>query len=88
MPTMEVTIFDATVLLPPGVSGWTWPVSKWEYVNITVIPISSNGNVQLYGLGATSDPESNRSEYFTLQNHTNDELWCFLTATVPHDSVT
>lgn len=87
MPTMEVDINDATISLDPGASSWHWGISAWEYVNITIIPISSNGDVQLSNLRVTSDPQGNRMERFTLTNNTKNTLSCFLTATVPHDDV-
>lgn len=88
MPTMEVDIWDATISLAPGQDPyWYWQVTSWEYVNITIIPISSNGDVQISNLRVTSDPQGSRTWHFTLTNNTDETLSCFLTATVPHDSV-
>jgi hypothetical protein len=87
MPTMQVDINDTFMgSIPPGPNFWEWPIS-WEYVNLTVIPISSNGNVQITQEVVTSDPSSNRTLFYNFNNNTGIPLDCFATLTLPHDSV-
>ena len=84
---MEVIAIDTFVSqFPPGSQAWFWPIN-WEYLSLTVIPISSNGNVQITSQSATSDPGSNRAVNFNWQNNTADNLDCFLTLTLPASSV-
>jgi len=85
MPQMEVIAIDGFVTVGPGPSWWTWGIS-WEYLSLTAIPISSNGNVQITSQWATSDPSQNRAVGFQLQNNTNDNLDCFVTLTLPASS--
>jgi hypothetical protein len=88
MPQMEVIAVDTFVPnVSPGSQGdWFWPIN-WEYLSLTVIPISSNGDVQITSQRATSDPGSNRAVHFEWQNNTNETLACFLTLTLPAASV-
>lgn len=88
MPQMEVDVSDAIVTLRPGAQAWTWRAFPWEYLSLTVIPISSNGSVQITSQGVSSDPSGTRTLFFTTLNNTNDRLSCFLTLTLPHDDVT
>jgi hypothetical protein len=88
MPQMEVIAIDAFVSqFPPGAAQeWYWPIA-WEYLSLTVIPISSNGNVQITSQWASSDPAQNRAVNWWWQNNTGDFLDCFLTLTLPASSV-
>lgn len=87
MPTMQVDVIDTFMpSIPPGANFWQWPIN-WEYVNLTVIPISSNGDVELTSVRITSDPAGNRDLLYVFQNNTGDNLDCFATLTLPHDSV-
>jgi hypothetical protein len=88
MPQMEVVAVDTFVSqFPPfAQQTWSWPIA-WEYLSLTVIPISSNGNVQITSQWATSDAASNRAVVFNWQNNTGDPLDCFITLTLPASSV-
>ncbi len=87
MPQMEVIAVDTFVSsFPPGGQTWFWPIN-WEYLGLTVIPISSNGNVQITSQLATSDPAQNRAVVFNWQNNSGENLDCFLTLTLPASSV-
>jgi hypothetical protein len=87
MPTMEVDIVDTFMrAVPPGPNFWQWPIN-WEYVNLTVIPISSNGNVTVTSVFVTSDPGSHRLLHYNFNNNSGTPLDCFATLTLPHDSV-
>jgi hypothetical protein len=87
MPTMQVDVNDTFMPgVPPGSNYWYWPIN-WEYVSLTVIPISSNGSVELTSQVVTSDPAQNRTLHYTFQNYTGEPLDCFATLTLPHDSV-
>jgi hypothetical protein len=88
MPQMEVIITDAFIPnVSPGPQGdWFWP-NAWEYVSLTVIPISSNGDMEITRVHATSDAGSNRDVHFEWQNNTGTPLDCFLTLTTPASPV-
>jgi hypothetical protein len=87
MPTMEVDIIDTFMgSIPPGPNYWHWPIN-WEYVNLTVIPISSNGNIEVTNEFVTSDPSGNRMLHYYFNNNTGINLDCFATLTLPHDDV-
>jgi hypothetical protein len=87
MPTMEVDIVDTFMgSVPPGPNFWQWPIN-WEYVNLTVIPISSNGNVTVTNVFVTSDPGGHRLLHYNFNNNSGVPLDCFATLTLPHDSV-
>ncbi|MGF6598832.1 hypothetical protein P3T23_003549 [Paraburkholderia sp. GAS448] len=87
MPTMEVDVFDGVITANPGAQSWSWQAFSWEYIGLTIIPISSNGSVQITSQGVSSDPNGTRTLFFDTQNNTNDNLSCFVTLTLPHDSV-
>ena len=87
MPTMEVDIIDTFMGgIGPGTNFWHWPIN-WEYVNLSVIPISSNGDVEVTRVHITSDPGGHRDLHYDFQNNTGNNLDCFATLTLPHDSV-
>ncbi len=87
MPQMEVVIVDTFVpSLPPGDQWWVWGIG-WEYVNSTLIPISSNGSVWISFQWVTSDPGQNRTLNAILHNDTSTPLDCFWTLTLPASSV-
>ncbi|SDI55129.1 hypothetical protein SAMN04487926_11913 [Paraburkholderia steynii] len=85
---MEVDVYDTYMPnIPPGPNYWVWPIN-WEYVNLTVIPISTDGAVGITGdLWVTSDAAGNRLLHYNFQNYTQVNLDCFATLTVPNDSV-
>jgi hypothetical protein len=85
MATMEVDVYDAYLLLT-GTMGWIWAIN-WEYISLTVIPISSNAKVRLKDQYVSSDPASNRQINFALEEPSNATIACFATLTLPHDSV-
>jgi hypothetical protein len=80
MPQLVIT--DAFIPnVPPGPQGgWFWP-NPSEYVSLTVIPISSNGDMEITRVHATSDAGSNNSVNFEWQNNTGTPLNCILTLT-------
>jgi hypothetical protein len=87
MPTMEVDVQDTWMGgTSPGLNFWHWPLN-WEYISLTVIPISSNGDVEVTRVHVTSDPGSHRDLHYEFKNDTNEPLDCFATLTLPHDSV-
>ena len=87
MPKMEVIAVDTHISgLSPGAHWWVWPIN-WEYLNSTLIPISSNGNVRITSQWVTSDAASNRTLNAILQNNSNSPLDCFWTLTLPASSV-
>jgi len=87
---MEVIAIDTFVHnYAPGGSQfiWTWPTSNWEYLSLTAIPISSNGDVQITNQRATSDASQNRVVAFQLINNSPTNLDIFITLTLPAASV-
>jgi len=54
---------------------------------LTVIPISSNGNIEVTNEFVTSDPSGNRMLHYYFNNNTGINLDCFATLTLPHDDV-
>jgi len=86
--SMEVVVHDAKITVEPGASGWSWKVAAWEYLGLTIIPISSNGDVRITGQWVISDPSSNRLLQFNVLNNTSNRLDCFVTVTLPAKSVT
>lgn len=87
MPTMEVDVRDAKITLQPGSQNWTWQAFPWEYLGLTIIPLSSNASVQITSQGVTSDPSASRTLFFNTLNNTDSPLDCFVTLTLPHDDV-
>jgi hypothetical protein len=87
MPTMQVDIIDTFMgSIPPGDNFWHWPIN-WEYVSLTVIPISGNGDVTVTEVKITSDPGQHRDLHYSFRNNSVVPLDCFATLTLPHDSV-
>jgi len=88
MPQMEVIAVDTFVPRFPAhaIQQWHWPLG-WEYLSLTAIPISSNGNIQITSQWATSDAGSHRAVNWVWQNNTGDDLDCFVTLTLPAASV-
>jgi len=88
MPQMEVIVIDAFIpnVSPGPQRGWYWPIS-WEYLSLTVIPISSNGDMEITREHATSDAGQHRAVLFDWQNNTGSPLDCFLTLTLPASPV-
>lgn len=87
MPNMQVDVVDTFMgSIGPGMNYWYWPIA-WEYLSLTVIPISSNGDVAVTKLHVTSDPSSHRVLHYDFNNSTGIELNCFATLTTPADPV-
>ena len=87
MTTMQVDVFDSVLsTIPPGPTFWSWPID-WEYLSLTLIPTSANGNVMLESVSVSSTSVGERSLNFTVQNNTSDKLDRFVTLTLPHNPV-
>jgi hypothetical protein len=88
--SMEVDVYDGVITAPGGAgstSSWTWWITDWEYVSLTIIPLSTNASVQIISQGVSSDPAGKRTLFFTVLNNTNNDTLCFITVTIPASSV-
>jgi hypothetical protein len=61
MSEMQVIVTDSVFTAPAGQqpSSWIWGIpGNWEYLSLTVLPISSNANVEIISQGCSQTPQA------------------------------
>ena len=86
MPQMEVVVIDTTITVDRDVSDWVWQIN-WEYLSLTIIPISSNGEVQITDQWVGADAGNVRRVHYRVKKTTPGRCVCLATMTFPAQSV-